>query len=187
MAGGRRAGSSTFAGKAMMKRCCSMFSDWRRPRIRCRAPVTTRGSPPTGGNKCYGYDYLYAGPLFTHQFSHIWIDFRGIQDAFMREKGIDYFENSRRATYVQHRYAVDNPRKFEGLWRVLLGNHGKRWSWTRNAQAAGHRTHLLRLPRARRSLWSGRRHGGALGHGRFLAIRPRDRPAGNGFLPESPK
>ena len=57
--------------------------------------------------------YLYAGPLFTHQLSHIWIDFRGIQDAFMREKGIDYFENSRRATYAQQRYAIVNPRKFE--------------------------------------------------------------------------
>ena len=34
----------------------------------------------------YGYDYLYAGSLFTHQLSHIWIDFRDIQDAFMREK-----------------------------------------------------------------------------------------------------
>ena len=63
---------------------------------------------------CYGYDYLYAGPLFTHQLSHVWIDFRGIQDAFMRDKGIDYFENSRRATYVQQRYAMDNPRKFAG-------------------------------------------------------------------------
>ena len=62
----------------------------------------------------YGYDYLYAGSLFTHQFSYIWIDFRGIQDAFMREKGIDYFENSRRATYVQQQYAIDNPRKFKG-------------------------------------------------------------------------
>ena len=61
---------------------------------------------------CYGYDYLYAGPLFTHQLSHIWVDFRGIQDAFMRAKGIDYFENSRRATYVQREYAIDNPRKF---------------------------------------------------------------------------
>jgi hypothetical protein len=61
---------------------------------------------------CYGYDYLYAGPLFTHQLSHIWVDFRGIQDAFMRAKGIDYFENSRRATYVQHEYAIDNPLKF---------------------------------------------------------------------------
>ena len=61
----------------------------------------------------YGYDYLYAGPLFIHQLSHIWIDFRGIQDAFMRAKGIDYFENSRRATYVQRAYAIDNPLKFE--------------------------------------------------------------------------
>jgi len=62
--------------------------------------------------RCYGYDYLYAGPLFTHQLSHIWIDFRGIRDAFMRSKGSDYFENSRRATYVQQQYAIDNPRKF---------------------------------------------------------------------------
>ena len=62
--------------------------------------------------KCYGYEYLYAGPLFTHQLSHIWIDFRGIQDNFMRKKGIDYFENSRRATYVQQKYAIDNPLKF---------------------------------------------------------------------------
>ena len=61
---------------------------------------------------CYGYDYLYAGPLFTHQLSHVWIDFRGIQDHFMRDKGIDYFENSRRATYVQQQYAIDNPLKF---------------------------------------------------------------------------
>ena len=62
----------------------------------------------------YGYDYAYAGPLFTHQLSHVWIDFRGIQDAFMRAKGSDYFENSRRATYVQQRYAIENPRKFAG-------------------------------------------------------------------------
>ena len=68
--------------------------------------------------KCYGYEYLYAGPLFTHQLSHIWVDFRGIQDAFMRAKGIDYFENSRRATYVQHAYAINNPLKF-----VHYGKH----------------------------------------------------------------
>jgi hypothetical protein len=60
----------------------------------------------------YGYDYLAAGPLFTHQLSHIWIDFRGIQDRFMRDKGSDYFENSRRATHVQRQYAIDNPGRF---------------------------------------------------------------------------
>lgn len=57
----------------------------------------------------YGYEYLYAGSLFTHQLSHVWVDFRGIQDAFMRDKGMDYFENSRRATHVQHQYAIANP------------------------------------------------------------------------------
>lgn len=51
----------------------------------------------------YGQEYLYAGPLFTHQLSHVWIDFRGIQDTFMRSKSIiDYFENSRCATYAHH-------------------------------------------------------------------------------------
>ena len=69
----------------------------------------------------YGYDYLYAGPLFIHQLSHVWIDFRGIQDAFMRGKGIDYFENSRRATYVQQRYAIENPREFEGYGEHCWG------------------------------------------------------------------
>ncbi len=62
----------------------------------------------------YGYDYLYAGALFIHQFPHIWIDFRGIRDDFMRDKGIDYFENSRRATYAQQQYAVANPLGFNG-------------------------------------------------------------------------
>ncbi len=69
----------------------------------------------------YGYDYLYAGPLFTHQISHVWIDFRGIQDAFMRDRGIDYFENSRRATYVQQQYAIDNPLKFWGYGKDCWG------------------------------------------------------------------
>lgn len=57
----------------------------------------------------YGFDFLYAGPLFIHQFSHAWIDFRGIQDNFMREKNCDYFENSRRALHVQRAYACINP------------------------------------------------------------------------------
>ena len=58
----------------------------------------------------YGIDVLFAGPLFIHQFAHAWIDFRGIRDAFMREKGCDYFENSRRAIDVQREYAIRNPR-----------------------------------------------------------------------------
>ena len=71
--------------------------------------------------KSYGYEFLYAGPLFIHQLSHVWINFRGIQDAFMRDKGIDYFENSRRATYVQQQYAIENPRKFAGYGEHCWG------------------------------------------------------------------
>src|SRR6202795_2301370 len=62
----------------------------------------------------YGYDFLYAGPLFVHQFSHAWIDFRCIRDRFMREKRCDYFENSRRAVLVQIEYARRNPHEFAG-------------------------------------------------------------------------
>ena len=68
-----------------------------------------------------GQEYLYSGPLFTHQLSHLWVDFRGIQDAFMRDKGIDYFENSRRATYAQQQYAIDNPHGFRGYSRTSWG------------------------------------------------------------------
>jgi len=69
----------------------------------------------------YGHEHVYAGPLFIHQLSHAWVDFRGLQDAFMREKGIDYFENSRRATYVQQAYAIQNPRGFRGYGENAWG------------------------------------------------------------------
>lgn len=57
----------------------------------------------------YDVDYLYAGPLFVHQFSHAWFDMRGIRDPFMREKDSDYFENSRRAVCIQREYCRINP------------------------------------------------------------------------------
>jgi hypothetical protein len=60
----------------------------------------------------YNREFLYAGPLFIHQYSHAWIEFCGIQDDFMRAKGIDYFENSRRATQVHQEYAIRNPLQF---------------------------------------------------------------------------
>ncbi|MGI8436322.1 MAG: glucoamylase family protein [Chthoniobacterales bacterium] len=71
--------------------------------------------------KFYDHEFLYAGPLFIHQLSHMWIDFRGIQDEFMRGKKIDYFENSRRATYIQQAYAIKNPRNFKGYDKTCWG------------------------------------------------------------------
>ncbi len=69
----------------------------------------------------YGFDVLYGGPLFMHQFSHAWIDFAGIRDAFMREKRSDYFVNSRRATLLHREYASRNPRGFKGYGEDLWG------------------------------------------------------------------
>ncbi len=61
-----------------------------------------------------GQEYLQFGPLFGHQYSHIWIDFRNVQDTYMRSHGIDYFENSRRATLAQRQYAIANPSAWRG-------------------------------------------------------------------------
>ncbi len=71
--------------------------------------------------KLYGHEFLYAGPLFIHQLSHMWIDFRGIKDEYMSDKSIDYFENSRRAIYAQQAYAMRNPKGFEGYGRFCWG------------------------------------------------------------------
>ena len=88
--------------------------------------------------KQYGQEYLTFAPQFGHQYSHVWIDFRGIQDPFMRERGLDYFENSRRASLAQQAYAIANPESCKGygakVWGVtasdgpidaVIDDHGK--------------------------------------------------------------
>lgn len=59
-----------------------------------------------------GIEYLQFSPLFGHQYPQCWIDFRGIADDYMRQHGITYFENSRRATLAQQAYAIRNPKGF---------------------------------------------------------------------------
>ena len=86
-------GSSTFALPPECYRAWQKTFEWR---------------------KQYGIEYLYMGPLCVHQLSHCWLDFRGISDGFMKAKGLDYFENSRRAVRVQQSYAQDNPQGFSG-------------------------------------------------------------------------
>ncbi len=68
-----------------------------------------------------GQTYVQFGPLFGHEYSHVWIDFRGIQDAYMRGQGIDYFENSRRATYAHRAYAIANPMAWTGYSSQIWG------------------------------------------------------------------
>lgn len=73
-----------------------------------------------------GQDHVNFGPLFGHQYSQCWIDFRGIQDPYMKKAGFDYFENSRRATLAQRQYSIDNPLKFKGygenIWGLTAGD-----------------------------------------------------------------
>ena len=73
-----------------------------------------------------GWDMVNFGPLFGHQYSHCWIDFQGIQDPYMKKMGIDYFENSRRATFSNRKYCIDNPLKFKGygenIWGLTAGD-----------------------------------------------------------------
>ncbi|MCK9206474.1 MAG: hypothetical protein M0P66_05115 [Salinivirgaceae bacterium] len=60
-------------------------------------------------------------PLFGHQFPHAFIDFRGLGDKYMKEKGIDYFENSKRATYAQRQYAIENLKGWIGYDSLCWG------------------------------------------------------------------
>jgi len=78
-----------------------------------RYPAFWRGAGPTR--------HLGFGPMFGHQYSHIWIDFRGIRDAVMRKAGFDYFENSRRATYANRAWCAANPMGWEGYSNRVWG------------------------------------------------------------------
>ncbi len=110
-------------------------SDWRGYDESMALYILALGSPTysinenswTGYTKSYqwlsyfGKEFVSFGPLFGHQYSHVWIDFRGIKDSYMREKGIDYFENSRRATITHQLYAKQNPKKMIGYSEYIWG------------------------------------------------------------------
>ncbi len=68
-----------------------------------------------------GQSHLGFAPLFGHQYTHCWVDFRGIQDEYMRGRGLDYFENSRRAVLAQRSYAIANPGGWRGYGPLIWG------------------------------------------------------------------
>lgn len=68
-----------------------------------------------------GQEHLGFAPLFGHQYTHVWVDFRGIRDRAMRERDLDYFENSRRATLAQQAYAIANPAGWAGYGATVWG------------------------------------------------------------------
>jgi hypothetical protein len=90
----------------------------------------------------YGYTYINFPPLFGHQYSHCWIDFRTIQDTYTRNKGITYWENSRRATLAQRNYCIANPGGWVGYGEDL-------WGITASDDPDGYVAHGAPRPRAR--------------------------------------
>lgn len=74
----------------------------------------------------YGPAHLHFPPLFGHQYSHMFVDYRGIRDPWMRAKSVeigpfDYFENSVRAVQAQRNYAIANPGGWDGYSADVWG------------------------------------------------------------------
>lgn len=98
-----------------------------------------------------GQTFLNFAPLFGHQYSQTWIDFRGIRDAWSRQHDLDYFQNSRRAALSQRAYAIANPQHWTGyganVWGltasngpgglIVKGAHGERTFYGYTARGAG--------------------------------------------------
>lgn len=75
----------------------------------------------------YGYSFVTFPPLFGHQYSHCWVDFRDQRDPYMQLKDSDYFENSRRATLAQRAYSIQTaPPSFlytDSLWGITASDY----------------------------------------------------------------
>ncbi|MCB9463504.1 MAG: Tat pathway signal protein [Candidatus Eisenbacteria bacterium] len=82
----------------------------------------------------YGQTYVIFPPLFGHQYSHCWIDYRSIWDEYMEAKGISYFENSRRATIAAREYCIANPGGH-------IGYSGDLWGLTASDDPFGYSAH----------------------------------------------
>jgi len=71
--------------------------------------------------KYYDQEHIGFAPLFGHQYTQVWYDLAGLQDSLTQAHGIDWFENSRRATLAQYAYAKDNPSGYRGYGADLWG------------------------------------------------------------------
>jgi hypothetical protein len=96
----------------------------------------------------YGQPHVNFAPLFGHQYTQAWIDLHGIRDAYMQAKGIDYFENSRRAVLAQRAYALDNPAKWTDygpdVWGLTASDGPKDTTLTWNGATRRFMTYAAR-------------------------------------------
>ena len=92
-------------------------------------------------------------PLFIHQYSQAWFDFRGRHDRYA-----DYFQNSVTATEVHRRFCMELGRQYPGLQQRPLGHNRFRFA----ARVRG-----LGRPAGG---WTDRWHRGAERGGRFAPV-----------------
>jgi hypothetical protein len=71
--------------------------------------IFTRHKASYGEGESFIHSWF--GSIFTYQFSHAWIDFRGYTD----KKDVNWFDNSVAASLGQYQFAVDNDEEFETL------------------------------------------------------------------------
>ena len=114
--------------------------------------------------------------MFGHQYSHVWVDFHGIPDPWLRKHDIDLFENSRRATSAQRNYAIANPGDWAGYDDECWGLTACDGPGDFKTDIGGRRTRVFQLLGARPGR-PRRRHAGADRAGRVDRLRARDRAA----------
>jgi hypothetical protein len=70
------------------------------------------------------WKFISGGPLFTHQYSHAWVDFRHQKDG--DPSFIDYFENSQIATYAHRDFCISLKTKYSdygpNMWGVTVSD-----------------------------------------------------------------
>jgi hypothetical protein len=69
----------------------------------------------------YGPGFVLFPPLFGHEYSHCWIDFRHIADDYMNSHDTTYLLNSRRASLANRAYCIANPLGFLGYSSDVWG------------------------------------------------------------------
>ncbi len=75
-----------------------------------------------------GYSFLAgARPLFIHQYSHAWVDYRGRRES--QPPYVDYFDNSVKATRAHRMFCIDLSREFPGydenVWGITASDSAK--------------------------------------------------------------
>ena len=75
-----------------------------------------------------GYRYVAsAAPLFIHQYSHAWVDYRGRRDR--EPSGVDYFDNSVTATRAHRSFCMRLAKEFPGysenIWGITASDSAK--------------------------------------------------------------